>query len=170
VTHSHVYVIAFDSGTLKVGRAADARGRLATHRREAARHGVKTTAEWCSPPCSARQAEHYERQVIAYCTSRGTLRAGSEYFSGLDFPEVRQYVEALTGGKQAPQPAEVRAAYPVPAPRSQTASTAVRSPHRADEEDELMPADLCPLVPAWPLPEPRPSLARLAGVDEKYEL
>lgn len=89
----YIYVIAFDSGTLKAGRAADVIARLRTHRREAARHGVGVTAEWYSAPCGEHAAVRYEQRLLDFCASRGTLRAGQEYFSGLDFEEVRAPIE-----------------------------------------------------------------------------
>jgi hypothetical protein len=92
---SYIYVIAFDSGTLKVGRAADGARRLATHRREASRHGVAVVSEWCSPPCGGRATAFYERELIAFCETRGTRRAGTEYFTGLDFSEVRKLAKEL---------------------------------------------------------------------------
>lgn len=93
----YIYVIAFDSGTLKVGRAADAVARLSTHRREAARHRVGVTAEWHSAPRGEFEAVQYERLLIDFCASRGTLRAGQEYFCGLDYEEVQALAETLAG-------------------------------------------------------------------------
>lgn len=101
---SHLYVIAFDSGTIKVGRAADVTARLGTHRREAARHGVSVIAEWYSAPCGEWAAMRYEQRLLDACASRGTLRAGQEYFSGLDFEEVRVLAETLAGAPGPPSP------------------------------------------------------------------
>lgn len=67
----YIYVIAFDSGTLKAGRAADVVARLSTHRREAARHGVGVTAEWYSAPCGEFEAVLYERRLLDFCASQG---------------------------------------------------------------------------------------------------
>ncbi|WP_405149376.1 hypothetical protein OG589_14325 [Sphaerisporangium sp. NBC_01403] len=154
--HGQIYVIAFDSGTLKVGRAADAQARLAMHRREAARHGIGVTSQWCSAPCSQHEAVLYERQLLAFCASRGTLRAGAEYFVGLEFDEVQGLAETLAG---APEP---------PPAKREGASTATNSPpshyrppywkdgvEYIDEEDEF-PGDLCPLVPGESFVRHRP--------------
>lgn len=92
---SHIYVIAFESGTLKVGRAADGLSRLATHRREAGRHGVEVVDEWCSPPCGENTAVLHEQSLLTFCASKGRLRAGAEYFEGVDFVEVVQFAEEL---------------------------------------------------------------------------
>lgn len=96
----HIYVIAFDSGTVKVGRAADAAKRLAKHRNEAARHGVTATTEWSSPP-HTDDAET-EQKLIQFCREHGTLQPGtSEYFVGLDFVAVREFAEQLVRGDRA---------------------------------------------------------------------
>lgn len=98
----YIYVIAFDSGTLKAGRAADVIARLRTHRREAARHGVGVTAEWYSAPCGEHAAVRYEQRLLDFSASRGTLRAGQEYFSDLDFEEVRALAQMLAGAPVPP--------------------------------------------------------------------
>ncbi|MGI5273114.1 UTRA domain-containing protein [Nonomuraea sp. CA-218870] len=90
-------MVAFDSGTLKVGRATDVEARLRTHQQEAARHGVRVTSQWYSAPCSPGYAAHYEKLLKAICNRRGLLQAGLEYFKGLDFNEIRARAEELTG-------------------------------------------------------------------------
>lgn len=169
---SHIYVIAFDSGTLKAGRAADAVGRLGIHRREAARHGIAVTSQWCSLPCSEGEAVHYEQQLVAFCASRGTLRAGLEYFHGLEFSEVQSFAETL-----------VKPADPLPAEVEDAPNATVNLPVReqppvrrfgwlvVDEEDEF-PGDLRPALapPAALSPERRKRLLQLTPVDERYEL
>lgn len=177
---SHIYVIAFDSGTLKVGRAADVVARLGTHRREAARHGVCVAAQWCSAPCSESEAVLYERQLVALCASRGTLRAGTEYFIGVDFDEVQSHAEALAG---APGPLPAKKQRPARSKGAATPTSRAPSGYRPpywkdgveyiDEADEFSD-DLCPLVPGpapWP-PRTPEQLERLRRnmVDEKYEL
>lgn len=147
---SHIYVIAFDSGTLKVGRAADGANRLATHRREAARHGIGVTSQWCSTPCSEHAAVLYEKQLIAFCSSQGTLRAGTEYFVGVEFDAVQSLAETLA---RAPEP-----------PPAKTEDQPIRSggyhpPYWKDgvehiDEADWFDDDLSPLVPATPPPAP----------------
>ncbi|MET8985783.1 GIY-YIG nuclease family protein [Nonomuraea wenchangensis] len=99
---SHIYVIHFDSGTLKVGRAADVVARLRVHRRQASQHGVSVTAEWYSAPCGEIKAAHLEQKLIDFCARHGTLRAGQEYFCGLNFEEVRALAEKLAGAPEPP--------------------------------------------------------------------
>ncbi|MBG0826074.1 hypothetical protein HS048_36005 [Planomonospora sp. ID91781] len=90
-----IYVVAFDSGTVKVGQAADAATRLAAHRRDAARHGIKVAAEWSSSSHDAFLAN--ERKLIDFCRQKGTPQAGSsEYFIGLEFTEVRDFAAQLS--------------------------------------------------------------------------
>lgn len=95
INFSHIYVIAFEGGTVKVGRAADVAGRLATHRRTAACFGLGVTAEWHSPRCGYRISARYERQLVEFCASRGVLRGGHEYFGGVEFSEVQRFAETL---------------------------------------------------------------------------
>jgi hypothetical protein len=95
INFSHIYVIAFEGGTVKVGRAADVAGRLATHRRTAACFGLGVTAEWHSPRCGYRMSAQYERQLVEFCASRGVLRGGQEYFTGVEFSDVQRFAESL---------------------------------------------------------------------------
>lgn len=92
---SYVYVIAFEGGTVKVGRAADVAGRLAAHRREAARYGLGVVGEWHSPRCLYGMSTRHERQLVEFCASRGVLRGGQEYFGGVEFLEVQRFAETL---------------------------------------------------------------------------
>jgi hypothetical protein len=79
-----LYVVAFDSGVVKVGKAGNAERRLAQH----AKAGV-IRASWISPrhiDCGKT-----ERQLIAFCNEHGTLHGGREYFRDISFDLVRAY-------------------------------------------------------------------------------
>lgn len=157
---SYIYVIAFDSGTLKVGRSADAVGRLRTHSREANRHGVGVTSQWHSAPCSAREAVLYERQLIAFCASQGTLRAGTEYFAGLEHGEVQSFAEALAGAPEPPAEKE-DARMEADSPPS-----SYRPPYWKDgveyiDEADVFDDDVCPLIPAESLKWRKPKVVRV---------
>ena len=45
----HVYVLAFDNGTVKVGQTKNATQRLNTHKSSARGFGLTVTDEWVSP-------------------------------------------------------------------------------------------------------------------------
>ncbi|MEU9833253.1 hypothetical protein AB0D67_17145 [Streptosporangium sp. NPDC048047] len=91
----HLYVLAFSSGTVKVGRTDSGRRRILQHRAEAARHGVELTDEWLSPAHTGWYQN--ERALIEHCESTGIRIGGnkSEYFTGLDFAAVRAFAESL---------------------------------------------------------------------------
>jgi hypothetical protein len=90
----HIYVIEFSSGTIKVGRTVG-RHRMTQHRVEAERHGVVVVNEWLSP-AHASWFEN-ESRLIAYCVERGGERkhVRSEYFTGLDFIQIKSFAEHL---------------------------------------------------------------------------
>lgn len=80
----HLYVVAFDSGVIKVGKAGNAESRLAAH----AKTGL-IRASWTSPrhlDCSKT-----ERQLIAFCNEYGHLYGGREYFTGIAFDHACAY-------------------------------------------------------------------------------
>jgi hypothetical protein len=83
-----IYVIAFDSGNIKVGAGADGVRRLREHRANAAGYGVKAIAEWASPPHPGFEAN--EQLLIRICTALADQRIGREYFTGLDFDFVQR--------------------------------------------------------------------------------
>ncbi|MGV9380022.1 GIY-YIG nuclease family protein [Nonomuraea sp. NPDC003707] len=89
-----LYVIAFDSGVLKVGRSADPVTRLRQHRSDARKHGYMDIAEWFSPPYP--KALQHERALLHLCHAEGTLREGREWFSGLDYDYVQRWAQVLS--------------------------------------------------------------------------
>ena len=82
----YVYVIAFDDGTLKVGRSQDAEVRLRTHGQTAKGFGLSVTGKWSSP-------EHVgwvenEAALKALAEELGGVCRGDEWFTGVDFGEL----------------------------------------------------------------------------------
>lgn len=83
-----LYVVEFDSGIVKVGRAGNAEARLAAH----AKTGF-IRSSWQSlrhPHCSKT-----ERQLIAFCNEHGSLHGGREYFRDVEFEVVRTYADLI---------------------------------------------------------------------------
>lgn len=75
----YIYVVAFGSGVVKVGKAITPKGRLAAHARLAATHGDSVQSVWVSRRlCGYGEAE---RALITLCGRSGRLVAGREYFA-----------------------------------------------------------------------------------------
>ena len=74
----YLYVVAFDSGVVKVGKAFNVASRLVSH----AKAGL-VRSSWSS--ARHRECSKTERQLIAFCNRLGTLHGGREYFRDLDF-------------------------------------------------------------------------------------
>jgi hypothetical protein len=89
----YLYVIQFDSGVVKVGKAENAKSRLAEH----AKVGL-IRSSWTSPRhihCSRT-----ERQLIAFCSEHGQLHGGREYFRDIDFSEVCAHASRVVRNAQ----------------------------------------------------------------------
>jgi hypothetical protein len=87
-----LYVIAFTSKTLKVGRAVNVASRLQDHIRDAAVHGHDVVASWSSElHANFRETE---QSLIDFCSSRWPV-AAREYFRGADFGEVVAFAKDL---------------------------------------------------------------------------
>lgn len=87
-----LYVVAFTSDTVKVGRAVNLKQRLAEHRRSAAIHGHAVTRSWASEPHSNFEAT--EAALIKFCAGRWPAVA-KEYFPGADYDAVVRHAESL---------------------------------------------------------------------------
>lgn len=89
----HVYVIEFESGVVKVGRAVCPDSRLASHAGYAQVHGGGIRRTWISD----RHEKHTETEagLIALCKARGTTAFGREYFTGIAFETARDYATLL---------------------------------------------------------------------------
>jgi hypothetical protein len=88
----HIYVIGFDSGTVKVGRTINPKQRLATHARIARVHGVTVRDSWTSDRHLG--ADETERQLIAFCCRWGS-QIDAEYFRDIAFENARAFAQLL---------------------------------------------------------------------------
>jgi len=84
----HLYVVQFDSGVVKVGRADNVESRLKAH----ALTGL-VRRSWSSP--RHLHCNETERQLIAFCNEYGTLYGGREYFLDLPLDATRAYAALL---------------------------------------------------------------------------
>lgn len=87
-----LYVVAFTSGTMKVGRAANVASRLQDHIRDAAVHGHDLVASWTSEPHS--NFRETEQALIDFCSAHWSAVA-REYFRDADFDEAVAFAKAL---------------------------------------------------------------------------
>ncbi len=90
----HLYVIAFDSGTTKVGKAVSPKSRLATHARDARMHGHVVTQSWTSEVHPENSLA--ERELINFCRTLGTCLSG-EYFTDIPFDAACAFAEVEVG-------------------------------------------------------------------------
>ena len=96
----HVYVLAFDNGTVKVGQTQNASQRMGTHKSTARGFGLSVTGEWVSPLHTGWRANEDALKAIA--ADLGGTVTGQEYFSGVDFAAVVEKAQELTF--TAPEP------------------------------------------------------------------
>jgi len=71
----HVYVLAFDNGTVKVGQTQNASQRMSTHKSTARGFGLTVTGEWVSPLHTGWRANEDALKAIA-ADLGGTARLG----------------------------------------------------------------------------------------------
>lgn len=102
----HVYALQFSTGVVKVGQTKQPKARLADHAKTAQAHGHAVHETLLSPPHTNYLAN--ELALIAFCSSRGSLIAGREYFEGCDMEEVARFFGDLPIA--APTEADKRAA------------------------------------------------------------
>lgn len=112
----YIYVLAFDNGTVKVGRTQNTDQRLNSHKSDAGKFGVTLTDHWVSPPHTEWMRNEDELKKIAAGLG-GTVRR-KEYFSGVDYATLAAAAEQLTFTPPAPaaeaDPASEAAELPVP--------------------------------------------------------
>lgn len=88
-----VYVIAFASGTIKVGKTQRPKTRLTSHRSTARMTSTHIESAWFSP--RHRQWNENEDRLISFCLKRfGPPVFGRETFRG-EAPEVVEYAKTL---------------------------------------------------------------------------
>ncbi len=80
--HGYLYVVAFDTGVIKVGQTCEPRRRIYDHRRNGEAFGARITNLWVSDP--HRNYATNEALLLARCAAIGT-RLKSEYFRGVPF-------------------------------------------------------------------------------------
>jgi hypothetical protein len=110
----YIYVIAFDNGTVKVGRTGDKKVRLNAHKSDARRYGLTVTNSWVSPLHTEWHANEDALKKIAAGLGGTPLKA--EYFSGVSFAAVADQAAGLTfTPPPASEAATVAATVPAPA-------------------------------------------------------
>jgi hypothetical protein len=90
----YLYVIQFNSGTIKVGRTGNPATRLKNYTTHGRPHGISVTAQWLSQP--HRGARKNEGRLIAFCKARYTPLNDGEFFGDADPAEVIAAAERLT--------------------------------------------------------------------------
>lgn len=89
----YLYVVGFDTGTVKVGHTEDPKRRLGQHRGEAEAFGVHVTNYWISP--SHIDFRGNETRLINAC-ARVSRRTRKEYFHEVGYERAVQFASALT--------------------------------------------------------------------------
>jgi hypothetical protein len=79
----HVYILAFDHGMTKVGRAARPLRRVREHIYAGWVWDRKVLSGWVSDPLADEEA--IEAQLLQWCSTHSERRGDSEWFRGLDF-------------------------------------------------------------------------------------
>jgi hypothetical protein len=102
----HVYVIAFDNGTLKVGRSQDMGARLKTHEQAARGFGLRVTDRWSSPEHNGWIENESALKRLA--EGLGGIRRSDEWFAGVDFGEL----VAKAADLKFPEPRRTKQAVP----------------------------------------------------------
>lgn len=96
---SSLYVIQFDQGTIKVGHTLTPKDRLTNLRYQAAQFGIRIVHQWVSDihPSGPR----LEKDLIRWCSERATGGHGVEWFTGLDFDDVKACAISLLAESEA---------------------------------------------------------------------
>ncbi|WP_045562338.1 GIY-YIG nuclease family protein [Streptomyces sp. FxanaA7] len=89
----HVYVLAFTSGTVKVGQTRNPVNRFKEHGKAAEAHGHTITRSWASTPHI--EFRENESALIGFCSDRWGAASGREAFRGADFDAVVEYAQGL---------------------------------------------------------------------------
>ncbi|MEV8457694.1 hypothetical protein AB0467_34345 [Streptomyces sp. NPDC052095] len=96
----YVYVILFNSGTIKVGRTMNPGVRLKNYATHGRPHGISVVSQWLSQP--HQLARQNEEELIAFCKARFTSLNDGEFFADADATEVVAHAEKLTTGGNRP--------------------------------------------------------------------
>lgn len=95
----YLYVIAFSTGTVKVGKTKRPEKRFGEHEREAAAFGGTITERWLSAAHDGYATN--EGRLIDACATEGT-QIRREYFSGLPFARAKEIAESLCSSGEGP--------------------------------------------------------------------
>ena len=87
----HLYAALFSGGLTKVGRSKTVAGRISQHAARLSVAGLEVI-ESHGAPCLGDIASA-EQALIARCAEAATERRGNEWFVGLDFVQVRTWVD-----------------------------------------------------------------------------
>lgn len=97
----YVYVILFNSGTIKVGRTTNPGARLKNYATHGRPHGISVAFQWLSQPHML--ARENEEKLIAFCKGRFTSLNDGEFFADAEATEVVSHAERLTTGGSDPE-------------------------------------------------------------------
>lgn len=90
---AYLYLVEFNSGTIKVGRTRNPASRLKNHATTGRPHGISVSRQWLSQP--HRHAEDNERLLLKFCHSRFTSVNEGEFFENADTGEIIAFLEQL---------------------------------------------------------------------------
>jgi hypothetical protein len=82
----YIYVLAFDNGTVKVGRTQNTVQRMYAHKSDARKFGLTITDEWLSPLHA--EWDSNELQLKYFAAGLADVPMGREYFSNISFASV----------------------------------------------------------------------------------
>jgi len=88
ITAPELYVVLFNTGVIKVGKGAKGFSRVKSHISQAQCFGVKTLQFFIE-----KNPIITEEELIEFCNQNGTLHHGNEYFTGLDYNAVVNFVK-----------------------------------------------------------------------------
>lgn len=84
---SSLYVVEFDQGTIKVGFASKPAERIRGHLFQSSKFRIGILRHWVSE--SSATAFLHEQALITWCSDRAKEVHGKEWFTGLDFEDVK---------------------------------------------------------------------------------
>jgi hypothetical protein len=90
---SYVYVIQFNSGTVKVGRTSKPVARLKSVAQAGRPHGITVAAQWLSQPHTL--AKQNESRLIDFCNARFAPLNDGEFFADATVEDVVAFAETL---------------------------------------------------------------------------
>ncbi|MFI6595013.1 GIY-YIG nuclease family protein [Nonomuraea sp. NPDC050536] len=89
----YVYVVQFNSGTIKIGRTGNPASRLKSHATAARPHGIFVAAQWLSQPHPL--ARRNEIQLVEFCHTHFKSTNDGEYFMDARVDDVIAFAETL---------------------------------------------------------------------------